>query len=131
TFGNDPMDVHHIFPRKWCEDQGIEVARYDTILNKTPLTAASNRAIGGHAPSVYLQRIEAQHGLSRDRMDSILRSHLIDPDLLRADDFAGFVADRKARLSALAARAMGLAVAAAPLAPTEPETTAPPEEEAA
>ncbi|MFN3292564.1 MAG: DUF262 domain-containing protein [Gemmobacter sp.] len=131
TFGNDPMDVHHIFPRKWCEDQGIDVARYDTILNKTPLTAASNRAIGGDAPSVYLNRIEAQHGLTFGQINSILRSHLIDPDLLRQNDFAGFIADRKARLAGLAARAMGLAVAAAPLAPTEPEATAPPEEEAA
>jgi hypothetical protein len=70
---------------------------------------------------VYLARIEAQHGLTRDQMNTILRSHLIDPDLLRADDFAGFIADRKRRLSDLAARAMGLPTVVAVTA--EPEVS--------
>ena len=123
TFGADPMDVHHIFPRGWCEKQGITPDLYDTILNKTPLTAASNRAIGGVAPSVYLARIQKAQGLGTAEMDAILRSHLIEPELLRADDFAGFVASRKRRLADLAARAMGLPLAAT-AAPVEPEVEA-------
>ena len=35
---------------------------------------------------------------ARERLDNILRSHLIDPDLLRADDFEGFYQDRKEKL---------------------------------
>jgi hypothetical protein len=120
TFAGDPMDVHHIFPRKWCEEERIKPEVYDSILNKTPLTAASNREIGGRAPSDYLARIEAKQGLTPAQMDAILRSHLIEPTFLRADDFAGFLADRKRRLAELAARAMG-APLAAPAAPAEPE----------
>lgn len=120
TFAGDPMDVHHIFPRQWCEARKIKPEDYDSILNKTPLTAASNRAIGGQAPSEYLRRIEAEQGLTPVQMNAILRSHLIDPDFLRADDFAGFLADRKRRLADLAARAMA-APLAAPAAPDEPE----------
>jgi len=119
TFHNDPMDVHHIFPRKWCEDRDIDPKRYDSILNKTPLTASSNREIGGLAPSEYLARIERKYEIPPDVMSAILRSHLIDPALLRGDDFEGFLADRKARLQALAARVMGLPLAAE--LPAEPE----------
>lgn len=131
TFHSDPMDVHHIFPRAWCEGQRIGPDRYDSILNKTPLTAGSNREIGGRAPSEYLARIEARHGLTPAALDDILRSHLIEPTFLRADDFAGFIADRKAKLAALAAQAMGLPLAAAPAALPEPEGEAEEVEEAA
>lgn len=120
TFAGDPMDVHHIFPRQWCEARGIRPEVYDSILNKTPLTAASNRAIGGHAPSEYLRRIEEAQGLTPAEMDAVLRSHRIEPAFLRADDFAGFLADRKRRLAELAARAMG-APLAAPAPAEEPE----------
>lgn len=129
TFAGDPMDVHHIFPRQWCEARGIMPAVHDSILNKTPLTAASNREIGGRAPSDYLRRIEAKQGLTPAQMDEILRSHLIEPAFLRADDFEGFLTDRKRRLADLAARAMG-APLAAPAAAAEPEGEAM-EEEAA
>jgi hypothetical protein len=43
-------------------------------------------------------------------VDAILRTHLIDPALLRADDFDSFFTDREARLAALASEAMGKAV---------------------
>lgn len=120
TFAGDPMDVHHIFPRKWCEDRGIRPEVYDSILNKTPLTGTSNRAIGAKAPSAYLARIEAAQGLTPAQMDDILRSHLIEPAFMRADDFDGFLADRKRRLADLAARVMGAPLAPA-AAPEEPE----------
>lgn len=40
-------------------------------------------------------------------MDDILRTHLIDPALLRADDFEGLFAYRMKALSDLVADAMG------------------------
>ncbi|RIA55796.1 DUF262 domain-containing protein [Dichotomicrobium thermohalophilum] len=120
AFGNDPMDVHHIFPRAWCRDRNISANQYDSILNKTPLTAASNREIGGRAPSEYLARIEDRYDLSVAQMDEILRSHLIEPSFLRNDDFDGFIADRKQKLATLAANAMGLPLVH-PDEPEEPE----------
>lgn len=103
----DALDIHHIFPRAWCDKNGIPPQRYNSIINKTALSKATNIAIGGHAPSHYLARIEEKHGLSPQQLDDILRSHLIDPALLRADDFEGFWKARKAALAALAADAQG------------------------
>lgn len=110
TFHNDPMDIHHIFPKAWCQGKGLAEAQYDSIINKTPLTAASNREIGGRAPSEYLGRIERAQNLSSEQLDAILRSHLIDPRFLRANDFGGFYADRKSRLAELIGRAIGRTV---------------------
>ena len=40
-------------------------------------------------------------------LDDILRTHLIDPELLRADDFHGFFNARIKAISGLIGRAMG------------------------
>jgi hypothetical protein len=107
TFFNDRIDIHHIFPQKWCKAQGIAPGVFDSIINKTPLSRASNQSIGGDPPSVYLRRIEQKHGISSAQLDEILRSHLIEPAFLRADDFEGFYAARRSALAALVAGAMG------------------------
>jgi len=103
------LDIHHIFPRDWCEKQGIARDRYDSILNKTPISYKANRKIGGDAPSVYIPRIqnEKQVRLADDAMDDLLASHALEPALLRSDDFDRFVEDRRRRLVALIERAMG------------------------
>jgi len=43
-------------------------------------------------------------------MNSILESHALSPQLLHTDDFDGFIEDRRERLSALVANAMGKGV---------------------
>ncbi|RIJ14067.1 DUF262 domain-containing protein [Henriciella mobilis] len=110
---DDPVDIHHIFPKKWAIDKGIGADRYDSIINKTPLFAQTNRLIGGRAPSEYLGRLESELAKSestdnaRDRLDDILRSHLIEPQLLRTDDFDAFYEDRKEKLLQLIERKTG------------------------
>jgi hypothetical protein len=106
TFFNDRIDVHHIFPEKWCKDRGITPAVYNSIVNKTPLSKVSNITIGGNAPSEYLKRIEEKQGVASAKLDDILRTHLIEPDLLRADDFKTFFDKRLVALSGLVANAM-------------------------
>ena len=64
---------------------------FNSIVNKTPLSKKSNIAIGGDAPSVYLKRIQEKQGLSAEKLDKILRTHLIEPSFLRNDDFDGFL----------------------------------------
>jgi hypothetical protein len=106
TFFNDQIDIHHVFPQKWCIDKKIQPSRFNSIVNKTPLSKHSNILIGGDAPSVYLWRIQDKQGISADRLDDILRTHLINPQHLRADDFEAFFAGRVTSLSGLVAEAM-------------------------
>ena len=98
TYFDDNIDIHHIFSRSWCKDQGIDRNVYDSIINKTALSSRTNRRIGNKPPSQYLQEIEEDTGIYTSKMDEILDSHLICPDFLRADDFYGFFYARKEAL---------------------------------
>ena len=105
------LDIHHIFPRKWCDDSRISPRVYDAIVNKTAISYKANRMIGGHAPSKYLAQLQghAQVKLADAEMDEILKSHCVEPGLLRADAFEKFYEARKAALLAIVERAMGKA----------------------
>jgi hypothetical protein len=103
------IDIHHIFPRKWCEDRAIPSTVYDSIINKTAISYKANRMIGGAAPSDYLKRLEQDKAvqLLPAAMDDILRGHYISPDLLRSDDFRAFFDDRRRALLNLIETAIG------------------------
>lgn len=99
------IDIHHIFPQDWCIKQDIPRDRYNSVVNKTPLTATTNRRIGGKAPSVYLKGLQGDQ-ISEARMDEILGTHVIDVQAMRADDFDAFYAARKATLLGRIEKAM-------------------------
>ena len=103
------LDIHHIFPKAWCEARKVKPAVYDAILNKTPISYRANRMIGGNAPSDYLAAIQGhkQVGLAPADMDEIVATHFIDTDTLRHDDFEGFLRRREESLLSLIERAMG------------------------
>ena len=107
---DESIDIHHVFPQQWCRENNIEAERGDSIVNKTPLTARTNRSIGGQAPSEYLERIEDK--VPRDGLNEYLRTHLIDPARLRANDFDGFFDARQSALLGVIEEAMGKRVAA-------------------
>ena len=96
NYFDESIDIHHVFPQKWCmeEENGIEPARCDSIVNKTPLTARTNRIIGADAPSKYLPRL-SEAFTDRYTLDGHIQSHMIDPKHLRADDFDRFFNARR------------------------------------
>src|SRR5207302_4158615 len=105
------IDIHHIFPKHWCKKNDVGPDIFDSIINKTPISYKANRMIGGKAPSQYLPQLQEhpQVQILTREQDAILRSHLIDPELIRADDFEGFFSTRKDALLGLVADAMGKA----------------------
>jgi hypothetical protein len=111
VFFDEGVDIHHIFPQKWCQNAGIDRSEYDSIVNKTPLSARTNRIIGGVAPSDYLAKLEKGSAdapaVPTSALDISLVSHLINVVQLRSDDFAGFMAARHERLISLIEGATG------------------------
>ena len=103
------LDIHHIFPRAWCDAQGISPRVYDSIINKTPISYKANRMIGGDAPSHYLARLQGheQVQLDDEAMNALLEGHRIPAETLRADDFEAFYQQRKRRLLEIIEKAMG------------------------
>ena len=93
-FDDHQIDIHHLFPERWCKDNDRDPATYNSVINKTAISARTNRQIGGHAPSEYLPAVERAAGIEPGRMDDILASHCIAPEHLRTDDFWSFYAAR-------------------------------------
>jgi hypothetical protein len=96
----DDLDDHHIVPSSWGRQHvGGEI---HSILNKTPLSAATNRhLLSNKLPNVYLKDLFDKNEESDVR--GILRSHYISREateiLLRedfsADDYREFLAARQ------------------------------------
>ncbi len=101
------VDIHHIFPQKWCNDTGIDDEHRESIINKTTISARTNRTIGGAAPSSYLKVIESRAQLESPRLDELLGTHLVPADMLRTDDFDGYFKARRESLCKLVEAAIG------------------------
>lgn len=102
-------DVHHIFPAAYCEKQGYEKKKWNSVVNKTPLLSSTNRAIGGKAPSEYFRRIqrECSDKVSEQELRGRISSHLVDIDCFLRDDFDGYFIARAKSILDLIERAMG------------------------
>jgi hypothetical protein len=121
TFFDFKIDIHHIFPKKWCEANKIDALRRESIVNKTALSRQTNIRIGGKSPADYLRAIENTASIRPAQLDDILRTHAIDPEPLRAADFDTFFSARIETLLRLVDAAMGKL---ATRATTEPGDTA-------
>lgn len=105
TYFDLAVDIHHIFPKKYCQDLELPRSQWNSVVNKAPLTSRTNRSIGGRAPSKYLATID--DALGTDRVNQILRTHLIEPAPIREDEFEMFLRDRAGRLLDAIEHAMG------------------------
>jgi hypothetical protein len=105
TTGNvplhDDLDDHHIVPVSWGNQHSDRV-QIHTILNRTPLTADTNRhVIADRLPNEYLPKLIEANGEKAVR--AILASHFISPEaqaiLMRTpftpDDYEAFIAERQ------------------------------------
>ena len=105
VFKNSGIDIHHIFPRRWCQQKDIPKDLYNSIVNKTPIDAGTNKKIGGKAPSEYL--LQLRQNMAASDLDAVLQSHLVNPDALSSDDFAEYFVDRGEALLKLIGEAIG------------------------
>lgn len=129
VFFDEAVDIHHIFPKAWCETQKLPASLYDSVVNKTPLGYRTNRIIGGVAPSIYLAKLEngkagpnnqiIEPPIAKPVLAKYLETHCIPVNELYANDFDGFMKARQKLLMELVARITGHAA---------PATTEPPEE---
>src|SRR5690606_3359688 len=96
------LDDHHIFPKAYLSRQKtagnkpIPSERVNSIVNRTLISAQTNRSISRKSPSNYVAQL-----VPADRCTEIMRSHFIDDDALaamRADNFEAFLDARELSL---------------------------------
>jgi hypothetical protein len=93
------QDHHHIFPVNALSNLGVSDWRVDSIVNRTLISAGTNRSIGGRLPSAYVETMKSR--LGEERTHNILRSHLISPETLMSDDWDDFFLSRREELKQL------------------------------
>jgi hypothetical protein len=98
TYFDEKIDVHHIFPKDYCKKPESKAHDFDSIVNKTPISAATNRIIGGNAPSIYIKKLINEKGIKEQRLDTILASHVIDTAALKTNDYETFFRLRREAL---------------------------------
>ena len=102
AYKDENIDIHHIFPRAYCEKQNYSKTLWNSVVNKTPITYSTNREIGGVSPNTYLTRIEGKGKVTTDDLNGFLESHFIDVNSCRTDDFKQHIIKRaKLLLSAI------------------------------
>ena len=101
---HDDLDDHHIVPAAWGTKH-LGGGLIHSILNRTPLTADTNRSvIGDNLPNAYLPKMIAQNGETtvRDTLETHFVSSTAFDILMRnpftPDDFEAFVAERQRTL---------------------------------
>ena len=107
SYVEEATDIHHIFPQNYCEKMHLDKAQWNSVINKTPLYARTNRIIQGVAPSKYLSSIERNHGVNPIDLNKYLSSHQIDVTSIRQNDFATYYEKRKQSLLDLIEQATG------------------------
>lgn len=107
-FIDKAVDIHHIFPRDYClkEKLGLQEDKWNSIVNKTPLSAKTNRMIGGKAPSDYLAKIE-ETMTDPSKLNENLVSHFISVDDIRTNNFDNYFIKRTKSILSLIESAMG------------------------
>lgn len=110
VYFDEKIDIHHIFPRDWCNKNDVPREIRDCIINKTSISARTNRIIKGKAPSDYLNKLQEKYEIEKNRMNIILTTHCIEPSQIREDNFEKFIKSRELQLVKLIEQAMGKSV---------------------
>ena len=105
NFTEQAVDIHHIFPQAYCKGK-FNKERWNSIVNKTPLSAKTNRIFSGGAPSRYLKRIENDERVTTEDLDKFVATHLINVDALRTDNFDEYFVNRAKAILELISTAM-------------------------
>ena len=106
----ESIDIHHIFPRAYCEENKLPKAKWNSVVNKTPISYSTNREIGGIAPSRYLKRIEEKGQVTESVLNGYLSTHWINVGYCRANNFESFFVERAIALLDAIEKATGKAI---------------------
>lgn len=109
SYEDEAVDIHHIFPVNWCtkKENNIPQELWNSVINKTPLYARSNRFIQGDAPSKYSERVIRKLNIDVDTYNGFVASHAIDIESFLHDDFETFYKRRSIALCDLIEQATG------------------------
>lgn len=109
SFLAENTDIHHIFPQAYCEGQNYPIQKWNSVVNKSPIYASTNRSIGGRAPSEYIKTMKNK-GLTDEKIVEAITSHMVDFGLLSTNRFDDYFIDRAKKLLSRIEKATGKSI---------------------
>ncbi|MEV6672000.1 DUF262 domain-containing protein [Streptomyces sp. NPDC051162] len=102
------VDIRHVFPRAWVRKRRGNSDGYpaNSIVNKTPLSLRAAQSLTG-PPASWLDSLAMAADMRREWFDDVVATHLIDPYLLRENDYETFYTARAKQLLDMVYAAMG------------------------
>ncbi|WEL19976.1 ParB-like nuclease domain containing protein fused to HNH nuclease [Candidatus Nanohalococcus occultus] len=94
------LEDHHLFPKKYLKDQGVDSNKRNTVLNRSLIKKKTNQKIKAKAPSKYIEEMENSLG-SEEEVKKVLEDHLIPEDAyyaMKNDDYDKFLKLRERRI---------------------------------
>ena len=104
------VDIHHVFPKDYCEKQRYPRQNWSSVVNKPPVSYSTNREIGSVAPGKYLDKIAQKGQVAVPVLDSYLESHWLNVTACRTDNFDMHIIERAKKLLDAIESAMGKAI---------------------
>jgi hypothetical protein len=104
-------DVHHLFPRQYLKEQGLQRGQYNQIANYALAQSEINISIGARAPKIYFAELAEQCKQGKKRYGGIvsmeelkenLAAHAIPQGIFSdmADDYQAFLRERRKLMAA-------------------------------
>ena len=107
-------DIHHIFPRKYLQSQGLVAKDYNQIANLVVMQRSINISIGSEPPNTYLKKLqegcrsgEPLYGVeinNPEELQTNLNQHCIPSDMETADltveNYTEFLVKRRKLMAA-------------------------------
>lgn len=90
-------EYHHLFPRAYLIDKGIEESKTFRALNCALISWRTNRKISAKSPLTYLLERTKSSSLGEPEIRRRLNTHSISYDDLAHDDYGTFLTKRAAR----------------------------------
>jgi len=78
-FSVKDLEDHHIFPRKFLENNNVKVEK-DIVLNRTLILSSTNKKISRKAPATYIEEMIKIHG-GEEEVKNILEKHFINEEM--------------------------------------------------
>lgn len=97
---------HQVFPPQFLATLGTDSAVAESVLNRTPMGQRTQMVLEANEPKRYLPRLQSKSLLDDPEFDAMVAAHEMDPDLLMASDWEGFVANRRERFVSMIEYAM-------------------------
>ena len=107
-------DIHHIFPRKYLQSQGLVAKDYNQIANLVVMQRSINIRIGAKPPAIYFEKLQEgcsigsrPYGVEINNCEELqtnLNQHCIPSDMQTADltseNYAAFLKKRRKLMAA-------------------------------